>query len=126
MSIWTRWLNCLKATPKKTRRRLAGKTDVKKGELDLAIKLINQAASDEFKPENYKDNVRRRILNLIQQKVEGHEITEEPTEAPKTQVIDLMEALKASLKGKSAGGERKPAKRVEAKAAPKRKVAGGR
>jgi DNA end-binding protein Ku len=103
-----------------------GKTDVKKGELELAIKLIDQAASDEFKPENYKDNVRRRILNLIQQKVEGHEITEEPTEAPKTQVIDLMEALKASLKGKSAGAERKPAKRVEAKAAPKRKVAGGR
>jgi len=95
------------------------KTDVKKSELDLAIKLIDQAASDEFKPENYKDNVRRRVLDLIQQKVEGHEITEEPTEAPKTQVIDLMEALKASLKGKSAGGERKPAKRVESKAGAK-------
>ncbi|HTP29505.1 MAG TPA: Ku protein [Anaeromyxobacteraceae bacterium] len=112
-----------------------GKTDVKKGELDLAIKLIDQAASDEFKPENYKDNVRRRILDLIQQKVEGHEITEEPAEAPKTQVIDLMEALKASLKGKGAGaGERKPAKRAEGKPAgaakaapaPKRKVSGAR
>src|SRR2546430_11735694 len=62
---------------------------------------------------------------------EGKEITEEPTEAPKTQIIDLMEALKASLKGKGATGERKPAKRVEgkaAKAAPaaKRKVGGAR
>jgi DNA end-binding protein Ku len=111
-----------------------GKTDVKKGELDLAIKLIDQAASDEFKPENYKDNVRRRILDLIQQKVEGHEITEEPQEAPKTQVIDLMEALKASLKGKGGAGERKPAKRAEGKPvvaakavpAPKRKVSGAR
>src|SRR5207245_1579637 len=105
------------------------KTEIKKGELDLAIKLIDQAASDEFRPQEYKDNVRRRILDQIQQKVEGHEITEEPAEAPKTQIIDLMEALKASLKGGKGGAERKPAKRVEGKvasAAPKRKVAGGR
>jgi DNA end-binding protein Ku len=102
------------------------KTDIKKGELEMAIKVIDQSASDEFKPENYKDNVRQRILDQIQQKVEGKEITEEPTEAPKTQIIDLMEALKASLKGGKGAAERKPAKRVEAKAAPKRKAAGGR
>ncbi len=102
------------------------KTEVKKGELDMAIKVIDQSASDEFKPESYKDNVRRRILDQIQQKVEGHEITEEPAEAPKAQIIDLMEALKASLKGGKGAAERKPAKRVEAKAASKRKAAGGR
>src|SRR6266550_3801410 len=102
------------------------KTEVKKGELDMAIKVIDQGTSEEFRPEAYKDNVRRRILDQIQQKVEGHEITEEPTEAPKTQIIDLMEALKASLKGGKGGADRKPAKRVEAKGAPKRKVAGGR
>jgi DNA end-binding protein Ku len=106
------------------------KTEVKKGELDMAIKLIDQGTAEEFRPQEYKDNVRRRILDQIQQKVEGKEITEEPTEAPKTQIIDLMEALKASLKGGKGGGggaaERKPAKRVEAKAAPKRKAAGGR
>ncbi|PYP33752.1 MAG: Ku protein [Gemmatimonadetes bacterium] len=102
------------------------KTEVKKGELDMAIKVIDQGTSEEFRPEAYKDNVRRRILDQIQQKVEGHEITEEPTEAPKTQIIDLMEALKASLKGGRGAAERKPAKRVEAKGAPKRKVAGGR
>ena len=101
------------------------KTEVKKGELDMAIKVIEQSATDEFKPASYKDNVRRRILDQIQQKVEGKEIIEEPTEAPRTQIIDLMEALKASLKG-GGGAERKPAKRVEAKAAPKRKAAGGR
>src|SRR5438046_2115449 len=62
-------------------------------------------------------------------KVEGEEITEEPTEAPKTQIIDLMEARKASLaKGKgSTGGERKPPKRAEraaeAKPAKRRKAA---
>jgi len=92
------------------------KTEVKKGELDMAIKFIDQGTSEEFRPQEYKDNVRRRILDQIQQKVEGKEITEEPTEAPKTQIIDLMEALKASLKGGKGGGERKPAKRVEGKA----------
>src|SRR6266480_6624492 len=105
------------------------KTEVKKGELDMAIKVIDQGTSEEFRPEAYKDNVRRRILDQIQPKVEGHEIIEEPTEAPKTQIIDLMEALKASLaKGKgSTGGERKPAKRAEraaeAKPAKRRKAA---
>jgi DNA end-binding protein Ku len=100
------------------------KTEIKKGELEMAIKVIDQSASEEFKPENYKDNVRKRILDQIQMKVEGKEITEEPTEAPKTQIIDLMEALKASLaKGKGGAGERKPAKRADA--APKRKAAGG-
>jgi DNA end-binding protein Ku len=108
------------------------KTEVKKPELQLATQLVEQASSDSFRPEAYEDNVRKRVLEQIQRKVEGEEITEEPTAAPKTQIIDLMEALKASLKGKGAVGERKPAKRVEAKpaakAAPvaKRKVGGAR
>src|SRR2546427_8796460 len=110
------------------------KTEVKKPELTLAVQLIEQAASEAFRPEAYADNVRKRVLEQIQRKVEGQEITEEPTEAPKTQIIDLMAALKASLaKGGGKGaGERKPAKRTESKAAPKaapaakRKVSGGR
>jgi len=107
------------------------KVEVKKPELQLAVQLVEQAASAAFQPDKYEDNVRKRVLEQIQRKVEGKEITEEPTEAPKTQIIDLMEALKASLKGKGATGERKPAKRVEgkgAKAAPaaKRKVGGAR
>src|SRR5713101_3204664 len=107
------------------------KTEVKKPELTLAVQLIEQAASEAFRPEAYADNVRKRILEQIQRKVDGQEITEEPTEAPKTQIIDLMAALKASLaKGKGAAGERKPAQRTESKtkAAPvaKRKVSGGR
>jgi DNA end-binding protein Ku len=96
------------------------KTEVKKPELDLAIKLIDQAASDEFKPEAYKDNVRTRMLEQIQQKVEGKEITEEPEQAPKTKVLDLMQALKASLKEGGKEEERAPKKPA------KRKVAGGR
>ena len=90
------------------------KTEVKKSELDMAIKFIDQAASEEFKPQDYKDTVRRRILDQIQQKVEGKEITEEPTEAPKTQILDLMEALKASLKGGKGAEDRKPTKKRKA------------
>jgi DNA end-binding protein Ku len=105
------------------------KVDVKKAELDMAVQLIEQAATDRFDAAKYEDTVKGRILEQIQRKVDGEEITEEPAEAPKTQIIDLMEALKASLaKGKgSTGGERKPAKRVEraaeAKPAKKRRAA---
>jgi DNA end-binding protein Ku len=90
------------------------KVEVKKAELDLAIRFIQEAAAAEFQPKKYEDNVKKRILEQIERKVEGKEITEEPAEAPKTQIIDLMEALKASLAKPS-----KPAKG----ATPKRKAA---
>src|SRR5256885_4233035 len=105
------------------------KMDLKKSEVDLAVQLIQQLAGKDFQPEKYEDEVKKRIHEQIERKVQGKEITEEPTEAPKTQIIDLMEALKASLaKGKgSTGGERKPAKRAEraaeAKPAKRRKAA---
>jgi len=104
--------------------------EVKKAELALAVQLIEQAASEEFKPEAYEDNVKKRMLESIQLKVEGHEITSEPAAAPETQIIDLMEALKASLAKSGAAGEaeeRKPAKRAprlrleKADEAPKKK-----
>lgn len=95
------------------------KTEVKKPELDLAIKLIDQASTNEFQPEKYKDNVRERMMEQIERKVEGKQITEEPEEAPKAKVLDLMQALKQSLEG----AEPKPAKAAPAK---RRKVAGGR
>lgn len=79
--------------------------EVKEAELALARQLIEQSATDEFHPQRYADQVRERILEAIQRKVEGHEITEEPTEAPQTRIIDLMEALKASLARSEAGSE---------------------
>ena len=94
------------------------KTEVKKPELDLATKLIEQAATDEFHPEKYKDNVRDRMMEQIERKVEGKQITEEPEQAPKTKVLDLMQALKQSLETGPAEEKEKPAKR--------RKVAGKR
>jgi DNA end-binding protein Ku len=74
--------------------------EIKDPELKLAIQLVEQIATDEFKPENYEDEVRKRMHDAIQRKVEGQEITV-AAEQPKAQIIDLMEALKASLAGKS-------------------------
>ncbi len=82
------------------------KTDVKPAELKLAQQLIEQQSVDQFDPAAYTDEVRARIEAAIQKKVEGQEIT--MAEAPEqgAQVIDLMEALRASL-------EKKPAKRAQ-------------
>jgi DNA end-binding protein Ku len=94
-----------------------GESEVKDQELELAVQLIEQAASAEFKPDSYKDEVRERVLALIQQKVDGEEITVAPAEEPQTQIIDLMAALKASLAAESdekdAGGKT-PAKKKAA------------
>ena len=83
-----------------------GEAEVQEAELELARQLIAQAATDTFDPAAYEDEVRKRMLELIQAKVDGQEITLQPQEEPATQIIDLMSALKASLKE---GEERKPA-----------------
>jgi DNA end-binding protein Ku len=75
-----------------------GESPVKEAELTLAKQLIEQSATDDFRPAQYQDNVRGRVLEAIQRKVEGQDIMEEPTEAPSAKIVDLMEALKASLK----------------------------
>jgi DNA end-binding protein Ku len=92
-----------------------GDAELKDSELKLAMQLVEQIANDEFKPENYEDEVRKRYHEAIQRKVEGHEISAAP-EAPKAQIIDLMEALKASLAAKNAAAS---AAKAETKAAPK-------
>jgi len=86
----------------------------KEGEIDLAVQLIGQLASDDFEPEKYEDEYRKNAIALIEQKVAGNEIVAAPAAAAKGQIIDLMEALKASLAEKEAEGgatPRKPARR---------------
>jgi DNA end-binding protein Ku len=92
------------------------KMDVKPAELKLAQQLIEQQSSDTFDPTAYKDEVRERIEAAVQKKVEGQEIT--MAEAPEggAQVIDLMEALRASL-------EKKPAKKAVAAKSTAKKAA---
>ena len=115
------------------------KTDVKEAELKLAKQLIEAQSSDTFDASQYKDDVAERIEAAVQQKVEGQEITlaEEPEGG--AQIIDLMEALRASLARKGAAAPaarkapaakapatraaRKPAKAAPAEEAPARKTA---
>ena len=84
-------------------------TTVKEGELKLAKQLIDQTATDEFQPGKYHDQVRDRVLQAIQAKVDGEEITSATPEEPQTKIIDLMEALKASLARKGEAADEKPA-----------------
>jgi len=99
-----------------------GDAELKDTELKLAVQLVEQIANDEFKPENYEDDVRKRYHEAIQRKVEGQEITAAP-EAPKAQIIDLMEALKASLASKNAAAaEAKAQTKAQPKTSGKKKT----
>jgi DNA end-binding protein Ku len=105
-------------------------TEVKEAELKLAQQLIEQQASDKFDPAPYVDEVGARVEAAVQKKVEGQEITMAEEPAGGAQVIDLMEALRASLERKapakasaSQAEERKPPRRAQqAEAAGKKSV----
>jgi DNA end-binding protein Ku len=100
------------------------KADVREAELNLAKQLIEQGANDAFDPTAYTDDVRKRIEAAVQKKVEGQEISlAEPPVEGGAQVIDLMEALRASL-GKKAPATAAAKEPVAAKEpAPARKQA---
>lgn len=113
-----------------------GEGKVKDAEVKLAVQLIEQTRSGEFRPQDYKDEVKERVQELIQRKVEGEEIVAAAEPEPEAKIIDIMDALKASLakkKGAAAEAgddeeERKPPKRAKAKSAGRknaRKVSSG-
>ncbi len=104
------------------------KATVKDAEMKLAMQLIEQISADEFNPKDYEDDVAKRIQEAVDKKIAGKEISVSP-EAPSgkggAQVIDLMDALKASLGNKRPAVERKPPKKA-ATAAPKARAKAGR
>lgn len=63
-------------------------------ELELAVQLIEQLSSP-FQPEKYRDQYREALLARIEAKVRGEEIV--VPQQPEPRVVDLMEALRASL-----------------------------
>ena len=93
-----------------------GSAKINEAELKLASQLIESITSKKgFDASHYTDDVKERIEELIEQKVKGKEISApEAPKAPKgARVIDLMEALRASLKtGTPAGEERRPARKA--------------
>jgi DNA end-binding protein Ku len=83
--------------------------EVKDAELKLALMLIEQTSNGEFQPTKYKDTVRERMLETIQKKIDGQDITASVTDGKGgDKIIDLMEALKASI------AKSKPAKTEKA------------
>jgi DNA end-binding protein Ku len=100
-----------------------GATPVKKEELKLAEQLISGLLGEFDPDEELKSEYRTSLRELLEAKVEGREIAEPVPAAQETPVIDLMEALRASVAAsktakKGAASPRKPA------AAKKRAAAG--
>jgi DNA end-binding protein Ku len=95
------------------------KVKVSETEVELGVALIERLTSGEFKPENYKDEYRIRVLAMLDEKSKGKEIVIDTAPAPKRgQVVDIMEALKRSM-------ERIPTKKKPAvSAAGKKKKSG--
>ena len=90
--------------------------NVKDTELKLALLLIEQTSNEAFEPAKYKDTVRERVLETIQQKIDGQDITSDV--APSNggdKILDLMEALKASLAKAAPEGPAPSAKRNDRK-----------
>ncbi|HTX23835.1 MAG TPA: Ku protein [Steroidobacteraceae bacterium] len=106
------------------------KPELKPAELALAQQLIEQQTAAKFDPNAYTDELRARIQAAIDKKVEGREISvsDFPAESG-AKVIDLMDALRASLEKSDAArasasqlGPRRAPKRVEEPAKPARKA----
>jgi DNA end-binding protein Ku len=80
------------------------RVEVSQGELQLALQLIDQISTDSYDPSQYVDEEQKRILAAIDDKIAGKQVVasahEEATGT--AQVIDLMEALRASLARKPA------------------------
>jgi DNA end-binding protein Ku len=93
-----------------------GDAEIREQELKLAKQLVEQIARETFNPDAYEDEVKKRVEEQIQRKVEGQEIAVSHEEAKPAQIIDLMEALKASLAKQPAPPAPKKAKRAESSA----------
>jgi DNA end-binding protein Ku len=89
---------------------------VSEPELKLAEQLIDHLAADRFDPNEFHDEFKVRVEAAIQRKIAGKEVSlaEAPVGKASGNVVDLMQALRASLGAKDrklARGERKPARR---------------
>ena len=87
------------------------------------MRLIEQISQDTYDPTLFVDEEKQRILAAVEQKIAGKEVVAPPEAGmpPSSNVVDLMEALRASLrtasplkKAPQAPSERRPAKRASA------------
>jgi DNA end-binding protein Ku len=80
-------------------------------EIELGAGLLEKLSSENFEPENYEDEYQNRVRAMLDSKVKGQEITVPPKAPTRGHIIDLMEALKESMKtvehGKKTASQRK-------------------
>jgi DNA end-binding protein Ku len=100
---------------------------VRPQELAMAESLIESMSGD-FDPGQYHDEYREALEQVIEAKIEGREVVEQPVQEEETgSVVDLMAALRASVaaakKGRGEADEEPPAKKAPAKKAPAKKAA---
>ncbi|WPH24116.1 non-homologous end joining protein Ku [Variovorax paradoxus] len=88
------------------------KVTVAPAELQLALQLIDQISQDTFDPTQFEDEEKQRVLAAIDEKIAGKQIvaSAHSEDAATGQVIDLMDALKASLGSKAASSAARSAK----------------
>jgi DNA end-binding protein Ku len=114
------------AKPKKPEKR----------ELEMAKQLIESLTSD-FKPDQYRDEYREELLDLLERKAAGKEVVSAPSEEPKpTKAPDLMAALEESLAavkgeeaatdGKQSKAKAKSSSRSKSSSKPKSSTSNGR
>lgn len=123
-----------------------GDVSVTKAELAMAEQLI-ESLDGEFDPEEFHDEYREKVLDLIGKKSEGEDVVTPEAPAEPSKVIDLMAALEASVAeakasrkrhptgndadedededdaGSKASTKKKPAKKAAAKKAPAKRAA---
>lgn len=75
-------------------------------EIEMARTLINSMTSP-FKPELYHDEYQEKLKEAIEKKIAGQEVVTSPQQEPQGNVINLMEALQASLKAREAGAQQR-------------------
>ncbi len=81
-------------------KNLEEKIQIRDAEMDMAVKLVENLTA-EFDPTKYNNEYREELLKLIRAKIEGEDIEEAKPIPEKTQVLDLMEKLRASVEATS-------------------------
>ncbi len=94
-------------------------------ELQMAKSLVESLAEDTFDPGRYQDGYHDALMKVVDAKVEGAEIVTVPEPEAAPRVMDLMEALKASVEAakKQRSSAKAPAKKAAGSRRPKAKIA---
>jgi DNA end-binding protein Ku len=102
---------------------LLPESEVSSQELKLAKTLIAATQAEEPDLDEYRDLYNERLKELVEAKVEGHEVSSPPKQAAPP-VINLMDALRASLQKRAARAPKKVARKPAKKAAARKRKTG--